>query len=37
MTLIEDGLAARETGLANKDIAELVAEAIFDPGAGTDG
>lgn len=37
MTMIEDGLAARETGLANKDIAELVAEAIYDSGAGTGG
>jgi Fe-S oxidoreductase/nitrate reductase gamma subunit len=32
MTMIEDGLAARETGLADRDIAELVVEAmgLFD-------
>jgi Fe-S oxidoreductase len=28
MTMLEDGLAARETGLADRDVAELVAEAM---------
>ena len=37
MTMIEDGLAARETGLADKDIAELVAEAIYDSSSDTKG
>lgn len=30
MTMIEDGLAARETGLVDKDVAELVVEAMGD-------
>jgi Fe-S oxidoreductase len=32
MTMIEDGLAARDTGLSDRDIAELVVEAmgLFD-------
>jgi len=30
MTMIEDGLAAKETALVDRDIAELVAEAIWE-------
>jgi Fe-S oxidoreductase len=32
LTMIEDGLAARETTIVNKDIAELVAEAMMKSG-----
>jgi len=32
MTMIEDGLAARETGLEDRDIAELVVEAMKESG-----